>query len=274
MNQVSKYIVLVFAFFFLSISSCSNDEISEKFIPKKESEFAKAYLLKIRERDFGYVNSMLSPELAGQVNDELLTEMAEYFREGEPKSVKIVGSQVNVFNGNWQGNFTFEYEFESGWNLANTALRKTDEGFEVIGLNVYQTEKSQSEIHAFSLSSKSILQYVVLFFSAVIPLFILVSLVVCLKTPIQSKKWLWVIFVLFGVGAIQVNWTSGLYAVEVLGVYLFGASATSAGPAAPWVISCSFPLGAIVFWFKRKKFIELANLPDMSSQPNADASAD
>ncbi len=274
MNQVSKYIVLVFAFFFLSISSCSNDEISEKFIPKKESEFAKMYLLKIRERDFGYVNSMLSPELAGQVNDELLTEMAEYFREGEPKSVKIVGSQVNVFNGNWQGNFTFEYEFVTGWNLANTALRKTDEGFEVIGLNVYQTEKSQSEIHAFSLSSKSILQYVVLFFSAVIPLFVLVSLVGCLKTPIQSKKWLWVIFVLFGVGAIQVNWTSGLYAVEVLGVYLFGASAVSAGPAAPWVISCSFPLGTIVFWFKRKKFIELANLPDMSSQPNADASAD
>jgi hypothetical protein len=41
----------------------------------------------------------LSPEIEAQVTDELLEEMAGYFRQGEPLSVKIIGSQVNVFNG-------------------------------------------------------------------------------------------------------------------------------------------------------------------------------
>ena len=165
--------IIIMALTSLFLSSCSYEQVAEKLIPKKESAFAQEYLLRLKNRDFDYINSLLSPEIAAQVNDELLEEMAGYFRGGEPLSVKIIGSQVNVFNDSWQGNFTFEYEFESGWNLANAALRKTDIGYEVVGLNVYQTEKSQKEIHAFKLSSKSLLQYLVLLLAVIVPLFIL-----------------------------------------------------------------------------------------------------
>jgi hypothetical protein len=250
----------------LFLSSCSQEELSERFIPKEESGFAEDYLSKLRERDFTYVKSILSPELDAQVTDELLEKMAAYFREGEPLSVKIIGSQVNVLNGQWQGNFTFEYQFESGWNLANAALKKTDSGYQVIGVNVYQTEASQKELNAFGLSSKSGLQYLVLCLAVSVPLFILFTLIVCIRTPIQQKKWLWIIFVLLGFGAIQVNWTNGAYAFQLISVHLFGASATAAGPAAPWILSASAPLGAIVFWLRRKSLIERAN---KSSQRDA-----
>lgn len=263
MKHISRFIVMTLISLFLC--SCSYEDISEKIIPKEESDFAKEYLLKLKNQDFEYVKSFLSPEIAAEVDDDLLAEMAGYFRSGEPISVKIIGSQVLVFNGNWQGNFTFEYEFESGWNLANTALRKVDIGYEVIGLNVYQTERSQNEIHAFKLLSKSPLQYSVLLLAIIVPLFILFTLVVCIKTPIPRKKWLWVIFVLLGIGAIQINWTNGLYSVQVLSVHLFGASASAAGSAAPWIVSASIPLGAIIFWFKRRKFITLAEETNKSA---------
>lgn len=268
------YRILVLACLSLFMASCSYDEMSERLVPKEESDFAKEYLSKLRAQDYEYVKSMLSPELESQVDNELLAKMAAHFRPGDPISTKIIGSQVNVFNGQWQGNFTFEYEFESGWNLANTALRKVDGGYEVIGLNVYQTEASQKENNEFALSSKSVLQYSILVLAIVVPIFILFTLIVCIRTPIPNKKWMWIIFILLGVGAIQVNWTNGAYGIQLLSVHLFGASATSAGPAAPWVISASIPLGAFIFWIKRRRLVLQSAEVNKSMRPTTDSSAD
>jgi hypothetical protein len=271
MNNLFKVVILIVFSFVLS--SCSQDELHERFIPQEESSFAQDYLSKLRERDFAYVKSILSPELDAQVTDQLLEQMAAYFREGEPLSVKIIGSQVNEFNGQWRGNFTFEYQFEGGWNLANAALQKKASGYQVIGLNVYQTEASQKEINAFNLVSKSGLQYLVLCLAVLVPLFILFTLIVCIRTPIQRKKWLWVIFVLLGFGAIYVNWTSGALAFQLISIHLFGASATAAGPAAPWILSASIPMGAIVFWMRRKSLIERANKSSQQDISDAGTSA-
>lgn len=267
-----SFYLLTFALLSLFMPACSYDEISESFIPKEESSFAKDYLARLRAQEYDYVKSMLSPEIASQVNDELLEKMANHFRPGEPKSVKIIGSHVNIHNGQWRGNFTFEYEFESGWNLANTALKKVGNGYEVIGLNVYQTAASQKEINAFNLSSKSVTQYSVFILAIAVPIFILCTLIVCIRTPIPRKKWLWIVFILFGIGAIQVNWTNGAYGFQLISFQLFGASAISAGPGAPYVLSVSVPLGALIFWLKRKKFILESSLTEKPEQQSDDVS--
>lgn len=229
----------------------------EKFVPKQEAKMAEDYLTKLREKDFEYIKSKLSDELKPQVTDALLIQLAEYFRDGDLISTEIIGSQVNVFNGVWQGNFSFEYHFTNGWNLANAAFRKIDDKYEVIGLNVYKTEMSQKGFHAFNLSNKSILHYIILTMAIIVPIFIVVSTYFCVRTPIPRRKWLWVIFVLLGVSAIKINWTTGQYAIQLLSVHLLGAAAGAISPHAAWVISASFPLGAIMFWVKRKRFIEL-----------------
>ena len=216
----------------------------------------------------------MSPEIISQVNDELLLRMVHHFRNGKLISTELVGSQVNIYNGEWSGNFTFEYEFESGWNLANAALRKVGDNYEVIGINVYQTKSSQREINAFSLSSKSVLHYIVLILAAIVPLFIVTTIYVCAKTPISKWKWLWIIFILFGVGAIHLNWATGEYTIQLLRVYFLGVSAVAAGPYAPWVISVSFPLGAICFWFKRRHLIALTTQAKASTPPVTNTSTD
>ncbi len=242
----------------LGLTSCTYQDMMDKLIPEEESKWAEEYLEKLRERDFEYVKDKLSDEIRSQVTDELLVKMADYFRSGELVSTEIIGSQVHVFNGVWQGNFSFEYHFSNGWNLGNAVLRKIDGKYEVIGINVYQTEMSQKEIHAFNLSNKSILHYIILVLAVLVPIFIIVSTVVCIRTPIPKRKWLWVVFVLLGVSAIQINWTTGQYAIQLVNVNLLGSAAASISPHAAWVISASIPLGAIMFWFKRKKFLELS----------------
>ncbi len=92
--------------------------------------------------------------LSPNIDDDLINKMSAHFRLGEPIDVTLIGFQVKIFYGQWQGIFTFEYEFESGWHMANAALKKVADGNEVVGLNVYQTEASQREMNAFTLSSK------------------------------------------------------------------------------------------------------------------------
>lgn len=256
---MKKLISLLYIFLCLSIlTSCSYEDMMDKLVPKEESKFAEEYLDKFRAKDFDYVKSLMSKETLAQANDALLIEMSNYFRKGELLSTEIIGSQVNEFNGQWQGNFSFEYHFTDGWNLANAAFKKVDGKYEVIGLNVYQTNMSQKELHAFTLQNKSILQYLILFLAIIIPAFIVVTTYYCARTPIPKRKWLWVIFILLGVFSVQVNWTTGGIGIQPLSAYLLGISAVAAGPHAPWIITTSFPLGAVIFWFKRRRFIELS----------------
>jgi hypothetical protein len=65
-----------------------------------------------------------------------------------------------------------------------------------------------------------------------------------------------VIFILGGIGTISINWVSGEYGFKILQYLLFGSGVNAASEYAPWFVTAGFPLGAIIFWFKRKSFIE------------------
>lgn len=253
MSTVSKIII---ATFILLVSACSYQDMAGELIPKEESQFAMDYLHKLHARDFEHVKKYLDPSIESQVTDENLIELAKYFPSGELLSTELIGSQVNVVNSQWQGNFSFEYQFSGGWALANVVLKKSKDALSVIGLNVYRTRASQKQLNKFNLSGKSAIHYLVLILAITAPLFILLTMYFCIITPIPKRKWLWVLFVLVGVGTISINWTTGQYAIQPLSIKLFSASAMSAGPFSPWIVSASIPLGAILFWFKRNGFIE------------------
>lgn len=240
-----------------------------KLIPKQESQFAKDYLHHLQTKDFEYVKKYIDPSIDTQVADQKLIEIAGYFPSGKLLSTELIGSQINVFNSGWQGNFTFEYHFSSGWALANVVLKNSGDNLSVIGFSVYRTAASQKELNKFTLSGKSSWQYLILSLAILAPLFILVTMYFCVRTPIQKRKWLWVIFVLVGFGSISVNWSTGQLGFQPLSIKFLSASAMAAGPYAPWIISASIPFGAIMFWFKRKKFIAEN---EASNQVNKDAS--
>jgi hypothetical protein len=234
----------------LALADLSNSAL----VPKEEAAFAKNYSQKIQTKDFAYVKSMLDPSLSSQTSEQDLLKIANYFPSGKLLSTELIGSQVNTFNSVWQGNFSYEYHFENGWALANVVLRRNENKLIVVGFHVYQTKASQKELNKFTLQGKSILQYTILAGSTLIPLFILASLIACVKTPIPKKKWLWIIFILGGIGTISTNWTTGEYGFKIVQYQLFGSAAVAASEYSPWVITAGFPLGAIIFWFKRNKW--------------------
>ena len=96
------------------------------------------------------------------------------------------------------------------------------------------------------------MQYGVLATAITMAIFTIVVLVACIRTKMKRRKWLWVLFILFGFGKLSVNWATGQWGVMLLAAQLFSASGTAAF-FGPWIVSVSLPVGAVLFLIKRRR---------------------
>jgi hypothetical protein len=120
----------------------------------------------------------------------------------------------------------------------------------ILGFHVNPIPKSLQELNAFTFDNKSIVHYSIFGFTIIIPLFIIFSLIQCIRTKIK-RKWLWLLFILIGIGQITLNWTDGNVGFNPLSIQLLGAGVLKASMFAPWTFTVSIPLGAIWFTIKR-----------------------
>jgi hypothetical protein len=151
-------------------------------------------------------------------------------------------------------NLTFEYQYESSWLIVNTLLTRQDGKVKLFGIHFTSSTQSLEEANALTLAGKSIWHYVIFALTIAIPLFVIYALVVCIRTRMLKRKWLWLLFVAIGLMQFQFNWTTGAWGIQPIAFTLLGSGFYKTGPAAPWIFILSFPLGAVVFLLKRRSF--------------------
>jgi len=265
-----------FNVFFLLLSifttfSAKADYAESIFVPTEEMRFAKQFLQAFLDQDFDYVLKHTDQTMSGEITSQNLIDLRSIFPSSEPVSSKLIGSNVHITDDTWQATFKFEYEFEADiesnkWALMSVRIVKEETDLKVIAFRFSKTTASQSELNKFELAGKSALHYLVLLMTVLVFIFILVTVIVCIKTPIPRRKWIWVLFVLGGISSFSLNWTSGVYAFKLIELRLFGVGFGAAGEYSPWIISVSFPLGAILFWLMRNSFIRKSELLKTQAQ--------
>jgi hypothetical protein len=230
---VLKVLVVVLLAFL--VVGCSQEDMLRKIAPQSEQDKARAYIEQLRHHDFASVEQAMDPSIAGDLKGGLLEKMADAIPAGEPTSVKLVGA--DQFSPNQVGttlNLTYEFQFGDKFLLINVA-KKTKDGVEtIIGFRVQGLTNSLEAQNRFTLAGKSALQYGVLAAAVGAAIFTIVALAICIRTKIARRKWLWILFILFGFGKIMVNWTSGGWDFRVLNIQLFSASA-NANFFGPWL---------------------------------------
>lgn len=255
-------IMLLLLCLFTSIVSRA-DYSDSILVPKQEMGFAKEYLQAFLDQDFDFILENSDQAITGKLTKQSLLETRNLFPLSQVISAKLIGSNVHMTDDTWQGTFNFEYEFKSEavtelkpeWAVFTIRVVKEDSKLRTLAYRFTRTIASQAEINGFELVGKSALYYLVLAATVLVFLFILVTLVVCIKTPIPRRKWIWVLFVLGGIGTFSLNWTTGAYTLKLIELRLFGVGFGASSEYSPWMISVSFPLGAIIFWLMRASFI-------------------
>jgi hypothetical protein len=136
--------------------------------------------------------------------------------------------------------------------LINVARRIRPDGTTIDGFNVQPIKDSLENMNKFTFDGKGALYYLVFSLAIAIPVFIIYTTVLCARTKIEKRKWLWLIFILCGLTNFSLNWTTGEWRFLPMQFELLGAGFFSV-PYGPWILSVGLPLGAVVFLLRRRK---------------------
>lgn len=232
-------------------------------LPAQDDKFARNYLELVRLKKYDDAWKLLTPELQAKATRQNLQQASKVLQQGPLTDLKLVGCNTNTLYDGSTPQITerLTYQGKSGkqWLTAELILDGKGDGSRVKGFHTNPLPAPMEEIFAFHLGGQSLKHYGFLAVMLLNFAFTLFTLVTCLRSTIR-RKWLWALLCFAGLGRIGLNWTSGQFSLQLLTVqwYLGGVSAVSAGPYAPWLLFCIFPLGAITFWLRRPKLMEAA----------------
>jgi glycosyltransferase involved in cell wall biosynthesis len=253
---MNKLTFLSFALLFF-LSGCGlSPTMVEDFADDSKEEIATTYIQQIIDGDFEKILDSIEPKLRPKIDEDILEQMRSLLGSDEVKEVNLVGYNAHTFNQQpTRYNLSYQYGYGNKWILVNVAFRSIASGKnEILGLNIYNPmSKPLQEINRFRFEGKSIIHYIFLGLCISIPLFSLFTLVACIRTKIKKKKWLWIVFILFGIGQFSINWTTGQFGFKPISIQLFGFGAVAVSIYAPWILLFSIPIGAILFWIRRNR---------------------
>lgn len=248
---MSRSLIFALSTFCLLLLGCNQAALMKRFASPEDEANAKKYIDLLQQRRFEQIERELDPSLVDSNTQDTLARMAAMIPAEGPKSIKVVGAHVFRGPDVSRTNITLEYEFPSKWVLAELTTQKKEGSSTLVGFHVTPIADSLENLNKFNLVGKGKVQYFVLILAILSTLFSLYALVLCIRTKNVKNKWLWVIFVLVGVGKLTVNWTTGEWGFQTL-AFQISCGIASAQLYGPWMVAVSLPLGAIVFLLRRQ----------------------
>ena len=250
----------------LALAGCDQRALFEKSIPKEQAEFSRNYLALFQARNFESIEAKIAPSLRNAQLRSKLEEIANFFPAEKPTDIEIVEAQTLSRGNTNQFNLTFQYGYHGKWLLANVVLEKKAGETIVMGINAQQLPDSLEHINRVTFAGKSIRHFTIFALAIIFPLLIIFTTILCIKTPIPKRKWLWVIFILFGFVRITLRWSDGKLYIDPIHAQFLGAGFLKSIPCGPLLLSVAIPIGAIVFLLRRKKWLAQANQANGSFQ--------
>ena len=238
--------VFFLVLFLVLVTACEQQATFNKLVPKDEAAFAERYLEQLAKGDIDAAEAKLDPRIVSPEIRAELAVLSESFPKTSPISVKLVGSSTRVDDVMWQAQFTYEYEYPGQWLLAGVAMHRNGPDLLIDGVNVEHVTDSVENTHRFTLSGKTPVHYGVLLAAAMVVMFVIYTLVQCIRSADTEHKWIWIAFILLGLGTVNLNWTTGVLEFAPLHVLLFGVGFQKLLYAPP-IVQVAIPVGAIGF---------------------------
>ena len=275
-----KRALLSIAALFL-LAGCLNEKneraLIEKFAPREDDEFARRFVDLLREGRSEEAGPMLDPDVAAKAGVTGLNQLHQILDHGQPSAFELIGVNVTnfmPFNGSGakhRANLVYQLRFHDAWVVATVVVESRSGERHVVSVYVQPVSDSLQILNQFSFRNKSIAHYLVFAACILIPLLIVITTVLCVRTRVR-RRWLWIIFILIGFVQVRFNWTTGAFDVQPLSFSLLGAAWFRASSYAPVVLTFAFPLGAILFLalrsHLRRKGEPQPLTPEVATDPN------
>lgn len=239
--------------------------------PQRQESLARHCAELLRQGRYDDVVHTLRPDVVGAETHQSLVAIHDILAEREPVSIKVIDAQ-QFRDGDAQiTNIVLDYEFPpvpkatihgtvllpARWVFATFTVRSTNAEPDLIDrINVAPSELPIETINAFTFENKGDSQYAAFAIGILLSAFTIYAAVVCIRSRIGPKKWLWILSMLFTVTLASVNWTSGHWSFNnisfKIGVPPIPANLTCDSAYGPWNLTLGLPIGGIAFVLYRK----------------------
>lgn len=260
-----KITILIIVTSALLLAGCGGyKEWLQKFVPNDEDAFARRFIELVRVGRIDDAANMLDSGVRTADTPDGLAQIQQILNQGEPVNIEVVGINWVMQEGRTRSYLTYQIQFPKSWALASVIVDKAGSELFLLGIQLNPLEASLGEINAFTLTGKSLLHYLFLAIVIFIPLFLIYTVVLIIRSNVR-RKWLWILFVFLGICQFSLNWTTGEFGFQPIYFHVPSVGLYRPGLYAPWFLFASLPIGAIIFLIKRKK-LESRHLAQQSDE--------
>ncbi len=252
--------LLIMLVLIMPLAAFGAEDAPKSFLEGPDTDFAKSLVADLHAGNYDVLELAFDPSLQNANLRPTLEQMATLLPPEHSRSVEIGVKTVTTVHNlahdrttRWVSVF-LQYEFSGKWVVASLRWHSVAGEPNVIDTFRLQPLTAPLEtIHRFTLWDKDATHFVMLAALIAAPVFSLVVLVVCLRTPMRWwRKTLWAAAILLGVARVQFNWTTGAFAIDPLDIQLLSSGFFRASQLSPWVLYVAVPLAAIIFLARRR----------------------
>lgn len=251
--MMMKKTIYLTALLIIGLTGCNPKIDFGKIVPDNVDKFATGFISEVHKGNIDSCLTLVLPEMNNDNGKQFLTNTYTNIQSFSIDSFSIINAQkTSIVGDNGFTNYRIDYEYKVGNKFLyfTFGIREQNGKMTITAFDGRIMDDSLSKVHAFTFKDKGFSHYLFLFFTILIPIFIILTLIVAFRTKL-TKKWLWIIGILFGFIKFSINWTTGQVGFSLINISILGAGFSKAGNIAPWILSFSLPIVAIIFWFKR-----------------------
>lgn len=241
----------------LAVAGCSQESVMRRLTPHDADVRARDYLALLVRGRTDSAEARLAPSVRDQNTHAAIAQLASVLAGQVLDSMHVIAVRVNTFSGAATMRYVglgYEFHTPHGWFAADVSTVDSAGAWLVEGLHVDPLADKLERVNAFTLTGRSPLHYVVFLLAIACAVLSLgVAWLVAFRSRMR-RRWLWALVALVGVGQVMLNWTTGEIGERVLSVLLLGAGVMRGAPAAPWIVSFSFPVGALIAFERYRRW--------------------
>jgi hypothetical protein len=213
---------------------------------------AKNYYEQLRQRQVEQIVQAFDPiadknDLRGN-----LQKVIALVPEEEPLGTETLGASAECKgSGVCTKLIILEYKYPDRWILFRITVSNRSGHYAITNLYVEPESKPIASMSQFTFRGKGMDHYMIVFLALLSAGIAIFALVLCIRTPIRKRKWLWIIINILGLGKLGIEWTNGAlwYKVAYISILPVGFGFDSESP----FIYASIPAGAILFLLLRRR---------------------
>jgi hypothetical protein len=237
----------------LLLGGCGGS-LPDQVVPGDILSFTKESLNLVVARETDRVVARLDPSIDTERGRQGIKEVYKLIPAEPPKGIRIIGfrqSLGRVSGGTNDYSLLLVYDFSSEPTVISVSVRQNGENYSLLSLGVTPA-RALEEKNRFSLTGKGPATLLFLLLWIAVAIVIMATTVACVRTPELKRKWLWIIFILFGLGEVSLNWSTDAVIVNPLSFHVPGVG-FSKPLYQPVTLTLWVPVGAIAFWLRRSR---------------------